>query len=72
MAHRLKIDPTVLDDYMRVEHIQTKYELANRMGVAPSTVYRVLAGDMAPGEKFIIGLRTAFPGRSTDSLLVKE
>ena len=69
---RLRINAPVLDDYMTAEGIQTRYELSKRMGVNSATVYRVLDGTQAPGERFILGLKTAFPGRSTDDLLIKQ
>lgn len=72
MTQRLRINPEVLDTYMTAEGITNRHELSKRMGVNSATVYRVLAGDQAPGERFIVGLRTAFPGRSTDELLVKQ
>lgn len=72
MAQRLHINPEVLDTYMKAEGITSRFELSKRMGVNSATVYRVLAGSQAPGERFIVGLRTAFPGRSTDELLAKK
>ena len=72
MTQRLHVDPDVLASYMEREGIASRFELSKRMGVNSATVYRVLAGSQAPGERFIVGLRTAFPGRSTDELLVKK
>ena len=72
MAQRLHVDHAVLDKYMRQTGISNRFELSKRMGVSHATVYRVLAGTQAPGERFIVGLRTAFPGKSTDRLLVSK
>lgn len=72
VTQRLRINPDVLDTYMAAEGITSRYALSKRMRVNSATVYRVLAGTQAPGERFIVGLRTAFPGRSTDELLVRK
>ena len=50
-----------------VEELRTRdgltvAELAARMGVAATTVSRVLSGRHAPGVAFIAGALTAFPG----------
>lgn len=65
---RLALNRDALDRYMAAEDIQTKFELANRMGVSPSTVTRLLDGSQAPGPAVIAGFRAAFPGRNTDEL----
>lgn len=65
---RLTLNREALDRYMADEGIQTKYELAQRMGVAPSTITRLLDGTQAPGPAVLAGFRAAFPGRSTDEL----
>ncbi|MFE5777119.1 hypothetical protein [Brachybacterium sp. NPDC056505] len=69
---RLRINRSVLNDYMAAEGIRSRNALAKRMGVNSATVYRVLSGSQAPGERFYLGLKTAFPGRSMDDLLVKQ
>lgn len=51
-----------LRDTMRAADITTEQELARRMGVAPSTVSRVLRGEMGAGRLFVRGLGRAFPG----------
>jgi len=65
---RLSLNREALDRYMRAERIQTKFELAQRMGVSPSTVTRLFDGTQSPGPAVIAGFRTAFPGRNTDEL----
>lgn len=51
-----------LRDIMQAADIATEQELARRMGVAPSTVSRVLRGEMGAGRLFVQGLGRAFPG----------
>lgn len=65
---RLTLNRDALDRYMAAERIQTKYELAKRMKVSPSTITRLLDGSQAPGPAVLAGFRTAFPGRNTDEL----
>lgn len=65
----LQINRDVLNSYMSDAGIQTQYELAKRMGVSASTVYRVLDGTSKPGPRFIAGIRSAFPRRNLDKLL---
>ena len=49
-------------EVMQAAGIATEQELARRMGVAPSTVSRVLRGEMGAGRLFVRGLGRAFPG----------
>lgn len=69
MPKALRINEKVLEDYMSTAGIQTRFELAKRMGVSASTVYRVLDGAQTPGPRFIAGIKTAFPRRNIDRLL---
>lgn len=65
---RLVLDRDELRRFMEAEGIQTRFELAQRMGVSPSTVTRLLDGDQGPGPAVIAGFKSAFPGRNTESL----
>lgn len=65
---RLALNRDALERYMTAERIQTKFELAKRMGVSPSTITRLFDGTQAPGPAVIAGFRSAFPGRNTDEL----
>lgn len=46
----------------------TETELAQRIGVDRTTIYRVKRGKSAPGEDFIAGALKAFPEISFDEL----
>lgn len=65
---RLALNRPALDRFMKAEDIQTRFELAQRMGVSPSTVTRLMDGTLAPGQATLAGFKTAFPGRNTDEL----
>jgi predicted DNA-binding protein (UPF0251 family) len=68
----LRIDPDELERFMDAENIGSRFELAKRMGVSSSTVYRTVDGSIAPGTKTIAGLRRAFPGRDTGRLITEK
>lgn len=55
------IDTRALNRLRKSVGVTSDRDLARRMGVAPSTVARVLAGHNSPGPHFIGGLRRAFP-----------
>lgn len=65
---RLVLNRDELRRYMEAENIQTRFELAKRMGVSPSTITRLMDGSLAPGQATLAGFKAAFPGRNTDSL----
>lgn len=68
----LKLDHTVLAQYMNAAGYTTRAELADAMGVHRSTVTRLLDGKSAPGPAVYSGLRRAFPGKSVDRLLAER
>ena len=53
----------------RAQHgIGNDTDLANRMGVSPSQLSRVLAGSHAPGQRFVAGMVQLFGPGSFDQL----
>jgi len=62
---RLKLKP--LSKFMAVGSVSNT-QLADRSGVALSTVSRILRGIQSPGERFIAGLLAAFPDLAFDDL----
>jgi transcriptional regulator with XRE-family HTH domain len=65
MTSRIALRRNELSKYMGLKGIHTQAKLAELMGVSESTVYRTLAGQMAPGEKFIAGLLRTFAPHCT-------
>lgn len=63
---RLRTDQ--LAKYRAVAGLNTDTALAERMGIDPSTVSRVLRGEQSPGVKFIPGVVSAFKGLTLDDL----
>jgi transcriptional regulator with XRE-family HTH domain len=53
MTARVRVRVDELDQIATAQGLRTRYALAKRLGVNPSTVGRVLDGDRAPGEQFI-------------------
>lgn len=49
-----------LNKYRRLAGLETDASLARRIGVDPTTVYRVLNGRTAPSARFIAGIVDAF------------
>lgn len=68
MTSRIKLRTEQLAKYMPMCGIDSQRALSERIGVAESTVYRVLEGRTAPGEKFIAGILRAFPQLDFDDL----
>lgn len=58
-----------LDELRRASGIPSEAELARRLNVDVSTLYRVSAGKTVPSNEFIAGLKVAFPMCSLDDLL---
>jgi ribosome-binding protein aMBF1 (putative translation factor) len=58
-----------LDELRRASGIPSDAELARRLNVDPSTLYRVSSGRTAPSNEFMAGLKVAFPMCSLDDLL---
>lgn len=61
MTSRIRLRTTQVEKFMRMKSIDNQTQLAARIHVDASTVYRVLEGRNAPGEKFIAGILAAFP-----------
>lgn len=68
----LALNRTKLDELRRASGIRSEAELARRLGVDASTLYRVSSGKTAPSNEFIAGLKAAFPLCSLDELLTLE
>ncbi len=61
-----------LDELRRASGIRSEAELARRLGVDAATLYRLTKGDAVPGNRFITGLKLAFPLCSLDDLLTLQ
>lgn len=68
---RIKIKFEVLREYMRRNNWDEK-DLAEKMGVAYVTVYRVLRKKREPGNEFIAKLLNVFEGATFDELFYLE
>lgn len=68
MTTTLRLRTRQLDKYMRLSGIESRAELARRMGMATSSVTRVLAGQSRPGQAFLSGLMRAFPDLDFEDL----
>lgn len=67
MTATIRIRQRQLAKYM-AGHDMSQGQLAEKIGVAHTTVGRVLRGMQAPGERFIAGLLAAFPHLDFDDL----
>ncbi len=67
MTATIRLRTGSLAKYMAVGQVSNAM-LAERSGVAHSTVARILRGIQAPGERFIAGLLGAFPDLTFDDL----
>ena len=55
--------------YAKEAHgLSTDIEIAERAGLARTTVFRLLRGDVSPGERIIATLLTAFPDRHFEDI----
>lgn len=68
MTTTLRLRAEQLAKMRRLAGIETDAALAERMGVDPATVSRVLKGKNAPGPKFMAALVSCFPGFDLDDL----
>ena len=68
MTTTLRLRTDQLTKMRRLAGIQTDAALAERMGVDPATVSRVLKGKNSPGPKFMAALVSCFPGFDLDDL----
>lgn len=57
-----------LDELRRASGIPTEAEMARRLGVDASTLYRISSGKTMPSNEFMAGLKAAFPLSSLDDL----
>ena len=69
MRPALVLNRQKLDELRRANGIGSEAELARRLSVDPSTLYRVSNGKSIPSNEFIAGLKAAFPLCSLDDLL---
>ena len=64
----LVLNRTRLDDLRRANGVRSEADLARRLGVDASTLYRVSTGKSIPSNEFMAGLKAAFPLCSLDDL----
>lgn len=69
---KLVLNRAKLDELRRASGIRSEAELARRLGVDAATLYRLTKGDSVPGNRFITGLKLAFPMCSLDDLLILQ
>lgn len=70
--HKMVLNRSKLDELRRASGIRSEAELARRLGVDAATLYRLTKGETVPGNRFITGLKLAFPMCSLDDLLTLE
>jgi len=58
----VRVDREALDRLRRANNITSEAELARRIGVNETTLWRVSKGDVVPSTGFIAGVLLAFPG----------
>jgi hypothetical protein len=68
MVATLQLRTEALGKYRKLVGFETNVALATRMGIDAGNLSRVLAGNQAPGPKFIASLVAAFPGLELDDL----
>jgi len=54
--------------YAEARGLSTDIEIAERTGLARTTVFRLLRGDVDPGERIIAAFLVAFPDRHFEDL----
>lgn len=64
----LRLRAEVLTKYREIAGLTSDVDLARRMEIDPTTVYRVLNGRTVPSAKFIASLPAAFKGVGLDEL----
>jgi transcriptional regulator with XRE-family HTH domain len=72
MAATLTLRTGALDALRDTHGLTKDVQLAAAMNVSPASVSRVLAGEQAPGSRFMASLVTAFPGVTLDDLFEIE
>jgi DNA-binding XRE family transcriptional regulator len=68
----LSLNRPRLDELRRAHGIKTEAELARRIGVTPSTLYRISMGQVQPSTGFVARVKLAFPMASLDSLFTAK
>ena len=68
----LTLNRVKLDELRRAHGIKTEAELARRIGVTASTLYRISVGDVQPSGLFVARVKLAFPMATLDSLFTAE
>jgi hypothetical protein len=71
-GQRLVLNRAKLNELRMASGIRSEAELARRLGVDAATLYRLSNGSAVPGNRFITGLKLAFPMCSLDDLLTLE
>lgn len=66
----LTLNTQKLNELRRANGIRSEADLARKLGVNTSTLYRVTSGTTVPSNAFIAGLKRAFPLCSLDDLLL--
>ncbi|MGE7114342.1 helix-turn-helix transcriptional regulator [Lysinibacillus sp. NPDC047702] len=69
MNQDIQIRKDFLSDYLKQNNL-TEREFAKLIGVAHSTVNRVLNGKRNPGSKFIAGILKRFPELTFEELFI--
>lgn len=64
----LRLNRERLDGLRRAHGIESEAELARRIGVDASTLWRVSRGDVAPSASFIARVMVAFPAATMGDL----
>ena len=61
-ASAIRLRPEQFRRRARLNGLETDTALAAHIGINRSTLFRMLNGDAAPGEKFMAQVLAAFPG----------
>jgi DNA-binding XRE family transcriptional regulator len=67
-APQLVLNRTKLNELRRAHSIDSEAELARRIGVAASTLWRISEGKVQPSTEFIARVMVAFPTARMDDL----
>ena len=72
MVATLRLKTETLANYRRLANLKTDAALAERMGIDPGNLSRVLRGTQQPGPRFIAALCAAFEARLEELFEVTE
>lgn len=65
---QMRLNVKKLNELRRAHELESNVDLARLLGVNTATLYRVMAGAVAPSSSFIARVKLAFPSVSIDSL----